>query len=157
MLTLQLLEWMVEVQRWNVVLDLTLDLLIPKVWPLATLFCKTVVERSMRWLIVRLTKKLPTFVSAKMHALMFMYSTNITLNSVTIVNSPGYSLELFKLIVCNNRSSDSGSGVSFLYVNQTPVLWKYAIADSTTMQQQFQVKLLKLFIFKTDKLRLHKK
>ncbi|XP_065915255.1 uncharacterized protein [Dysidea avara] len=65
-------------------------------------------------------------------ALMFLYSTNITLNNVTMLNSPGYSIialnalgtvELSNLTVNGSTSSvnnaDYGSGVAFLYVDQS--------------------------------------
>jgi len=65
------------------------------------------------------------------YALMFLYSTNISLNNVTMMDSPGYSVialnalgivEVTDLIVDDSTSSidiDSGSGVAFLYVDQT--------------------------------------
>ena len=64
------------------------------------------------------------------YALMFLYSTDITLDYVMIVDSPGYSIialnalgtvELLRSFVDDSTSSvdiDSGSGVAFLYTNQ---------------------------------------
>ena len=76
------------------------------------------------------------------YALMFLYSTNITLNNVTMLNSPGYSIialnalgtvELSNMHISNSTSSldvDSGSGVAFLYVDQNTNDSMLKVSDS---------------------------
>ena len=71
------------------------------------------------------------FGKGSKYALMFLYSINITLNNVMMLDSPGYSLialnalgtvELSNITISNSTSSldiDSGSGVAFLYTDQS--------------------------------------
>ena len=92
--------------------------------------CGGKINEVINYTITRATSKF-YFGKGTTYALIFLYSTNITLNNVTMLDSPGYSVialnalgtvEVTDLIVDDSTSSidiDSGSGVAFVYVDQS--------------------------------------